>query len=82
MKTLNVMIGLFMILLIVPIVLASTEFGNVIKGGGKILITDVDVKVGSKTDKNMDFGETIKHESRPDECVKFTIEATINCTNA
>ena len=82
MKTLNVMIGLFMILLIVPIVLASTEFGNVIKGGGKLLITDVDVKVGSKTDKNMDFGETIKHEARPGDTVKFTIEATNNFTNA
>ena len=82
MKTLNVMIGLFMVLLIVPMVLASTEFGNVIKGGGKLLITDVDVKVGSKTDKNMDFGEKIKEEARPGDTVKFTIEAENNFTDA
>ena len=82
MKTLNVMIGLFMVLLIVPFVLGANEFGNVIKGGGKLLITDVDVKVGSKTDKNMDFGDTIKHEARPGDTVKFTIEAKNNFTDA
>jgi|TARA_B100001971_G_scaffold102152_1_gene94138 hypothetical protein len=81
MKILNVMIGLFMVLLIVPIVLGSTEFGNVIKGGGKLIITDVDVKVGSKTDKNMDFGDKIKEEAKPGDTVKFTIQAENNFTD-
>lgn len=81
MKILNVMIGLFLILLMVPVVLAINEFGNVIEGG-KLLITDMDVKVGSKTDKNMDFGDRIKHEAKPGDVVKFTIEAENNFTNA
>jgi len=72
MKTLNVMIGLFLILLIVPMVLAINENGRITKGS-KLLITDVDVKVGSKSDKNMDFGETIKHEAKPGDKVEFSI---------
>ena len=75
------MIGLFLVLLIVPIVLGANEDGNVITGGGKLLITDVDVKVGSKTHKNMDFNEMIKEEAKPGDVVKFTIEATNNFTN-
>jgi hypothetical protein len=80
MKTLSVIIGLFLVLLIVPTVLADNEFGKVIKGG-KLLITDVDVRVGSKTDKNMDFGDKIKHEAQPGDVVKFIIEAKNNFTS-
>jgi len=80
MKILNAMIGLFLILLMVPAVLADNEFGNVIEGG-KLLITDMDVKVGSKTDKNMDFGDKIREEARPGDAVKFTIEAKNNFTS-
>tara|TARA_Y100000310_G_C20606780_1_gene775900 strand:+ start:198 stop:1262 length:1065 start_codon:yes stop_codon:yes gene_type:complete len=81
MKISNVILGLFMVLLMVPMVLGSTEFGNVIKGGGKLLITDVDAKVGSKTDKNLDFGDMIKEEVKPGDTVKFTIEAENNFTD-
>jgi|TARA_B100001964_G_C14224316_1_gene596880 predicted nucleotidyltransferase len=81
MKTLNIILGLFLVLLMVPIVLAVNEFGNVITGG-KLLITDMDVKVGSKTDKNMDFGDKIKEEARPGSVVKFMIEGENNFTDA
>jgi len=80
-KTFAVILGLFLILLIVPMVLGINEFGKVTKGS-KLLITDVDVKIGSKSDKNMDFGDTIKHEAKPGDTVKFKIEAKNNFTNA
>lgn len=82
-KTLSIMIGLFLVLLAVPMVLAENEFGNIIKCGdcnGTLIITDVDVKVGSKTDKNMDFGDKIKEEAKPGDSVKFTIEVENNFT--
>ena len=72
-----------MVLLIVPIAMALNEDGLITgtSNGGKLLITDVDVKVGSKTHKNMDYDEKIKEEARPGDTVKFTIEATNNFTN-
>src|SRR3989338_2467527 len=76
----SVVIGLFLILLMVPIVLAQTEFGRVTKGS-KLLINDVDVKVGSKTHKNIDFGEKIKEEAKPGDNVQFKIQATNNFTD-
>ena len=57
-KTLNILLGLILALAIVPVAMAQTEFGNVISGG-KLLVTDVDAKVGSKTSKNLDFGDKI-----------------------
>lgn len=77
----SVMIGLFLILLMIPVVLAANEFGRVTKGS-KLLITDVDVKVGSKTHKNIDFGEKIKEEAKPGDTVQFKIQATNNFTDA
>jgi len=80
MKILSVIVGL-MILLIVPLVLALNEDGLIIKGG-KLLITDVDVKVGGKSDKNLDFGESIKHEAKPGDTVEFQIESKNDFTSA
>ncbi len=77
----SVMVGLVLILLIVPIVMAANEDGKVIKGGGKLLITDVDVKVGSKTHKNLDFGDKIKEEAKPGDTVQFKIQALNNFTD-
>jgi len=82
MNKLSIVLGLFIVLLIVPIVLSVNEDGKVTKGGGKLLITDVDVKVSSKTDKNMDYDDKIKHEARPGDRVQFKIEAKNNFTNA
>jgi hypothetical protein len=78
---LNKILGLFLVLALIPMVFAANEDGNVITGG-KLLITDVDVKVNSKTDKNMDFGDKIKEEARPGSTVEFSIEVTNNFTNA
>ncbi|MBI2523179.1 hypothetical protein HYW19_02200 [Candidatus Woesearchaeota archaeon] len=77
----SVMVGLFLILLIVPVVLAANEFGRVTQGS-KLLITDVDVKVGSKTHKNLDFGDKIKEEAKPGDNVQFKIQALNNFTDA
>ena len=70
-----------MVLLIVPIVMAINEDGKITEGS-KLLITDVDVKVGGKNDNNLDFGDTIKREAKPGDIVKFTIEVKNNFTNA
>ncbi|MBW2977019.1 hypothetical protein KY347_06250 [Candidatus Woesearchaeota archaeon] len=78
-KILSVMVGLILALAMVPMVIADTEFGNVIEGG-KLLITDMDVKVGSKTDKNLGFGDTISEEAKPGDIVQFSIEVTNNFT--
>src|SRR3989338_11126 len=80
MKNSTIMVGLVLILLMIPVVLAANEFGRVTKGG-KLLITDVDVKVGSKTHKNIDFGEKIKEEAKPGDNVQFKIQATNNFTD-
>ena len=80
MKT-SAWVGLFLILLIIPVVLAANENGR-ITNGSKLLITDVDVKVGSKTHKNIDFAEKIKEEAKPGDNVQFKIQATNNFTDA
>ncbi|MFH0867687.1 MAG: hypothetical protein V1831_00060 [Candidatus Woesearchaeota archaeon] len=80
MKILSVIIGLFLVLAMVPMVLSANENGNIISGG-KLIITDMDVKVGSKTDKNMDFGDNIRYEAKPGDKVQFQIEFKNNFTN-
>jgi len=70
-----------LVLALIPMVLGANEDGNIITGG-KLLITDMDVKVDSKTDKNMDFGDRIKHEAQPGSTVEFKLEITNNFTNA
>ena len=79
MKILSVLFGL-LILLMIPLVLGANEDGKVIKGG-KLLITDVDVKVNGKSDKNMDFGDSIKHEAKPGDTIQFQIETKNNFTS-
>lgn len=44
--------------------------------------SDVDVKVGSKTDKNLRNGETISEEAEPGDTVEFRIEIKSNFTSA
>lgn len=80
MKILSVLLCL-LVLLMVPLVLGANEDGKVIKGG-KLLITDVDVKVDGKSDKNLDFGDSIKHEAEPGDTVQFQIETKNNFTSA
>ena len=87
MKTLNVILGLFLALLMVPAVFAAGEVnvGKCTDTTGKnckLLITDVDVKVDSKSDKNMEYGDAISEEAKPGSKVKFSIELFNNFTDA
>jgi len=76
-KKLSFIVGLFLVLAMVPMVLGADEDGKIITGG-KLLITDMDVKVGSSTAKNLDFGDKIKYEAKPGDIVKFQIELKNN----
>jgi hypothetical protein len=79
MNALKVIFGLIMVFLLAVSVSGVNEFGKVTQGG-KLLITDVDVKVGSKSDKNMDYGDRIKNEAKPGDKVSFSIEIKNNFT--
>jgi hypothetical protein len=79
MNVLKIIFGLIMVFLLAVSVSAVDEFGKVTKGS-KLLITDVDVKVGSKSDKNMDYGDRIKNEAKPGDKVSFSIEVKNNFT--
>lgn len=47
-----------------------------------LIFSDVDVKVGSKTDKNLINGETISDEAEPGDVVEFRVEVKNNYTSA
>ena len=47
-----------------------------------LIFSDVDVKVGSKTDKNLVNGETISDEAEPGDAVEFRVEVKNNYTSA
>jgi len=48
----------------------------------KLIFSDVDVKVGSQTSKNLDDGDTINDEAEPGDAVEFRVEVKNNFTNA
>lgn len=50
--------------------------------GSKLIFSDVDVKVGSKTSKNLDDGDTIDDEAEPGDTVEFRVEVQNNFTRA
>ena len=50
--------------------------------GSKLIFSDVDVKVGSKTSKNLNDGETIDDEADPGDAVEFRVEMKNNFTSA
>ncbi len=47
----------------------------------RILFSDIDVKVGSKTDKNLRDGERVSEEAKPGDTVEFRIEVKSNFTS-
>ncbi|MBI2558234.1 hypothetical protein HYW20_02840 [Candidatus Woesearchaeota archaeon] len=49
--------------------------------GSKLFFSDVDVKVGGRTSKNLDDGETIDDDAEPGDSVEFKIEVKNNFTN-
>jgi len=48
----------------------------------KLVFTDVDVKVGGRTDKNLDDGDRIDREAAPGDTVEFRIKVENNFTSA
>ncbi|MAH33239.1 hypothetical protein CL615_02505 [archaeon] len=80
-RNISILFGI-LILLMAPFALGANEDGKVTSTNGKLLITDVDVKVGSKSDKNLDYGDKIKNEAKPGDKVEFSIEVKNNFTDA
>lgn len=86
MKKLNFILGLVLAVLMVPMALAAEEVnvGKCTDTTGKnckLFITDVDVKVDSKSDKNLGDGDTISEEAKPGSKVKFSLELYNNFTD-
>lgn len=71
---------LILLILIIPSVIAGNEYGK-ITSGGKLLITDVDVKVDDLTSRNLEYGDEINRIANPNSIIKFTIEAKNNHTD-
>ncbi|MBI2659355.1 hypothetical protein HYX05_04640 [Candidatus Woesearchaeota archaeon] len=63
--------------LIVFVFLMSTAYAQ-----SKLIFSDIDVKVGSRTSKNLDDGDTINDEADPGDAVEFRVEVKNNFTNA
>lgn len=80
-KALSMIIGLILAVFLVPNVLAQEENVGVCVTGCKLFITDVDVKVGSKSDKNLEDGDSISDEAVPGDRVQFTIKVYNNFTD-
>ncbi len=68
----------FLLCLIVFTVLMSVAYA----AGSRLTFSDVDVKVGSKTSKNLDDGDTIDDEADPGDAVEFRVEVRNNFTSA
>ena len=68
----------FLLCLIVFAVIMSVAYA----AGSRLTFSDVDVKVGSKTSKNLDDGDTIDDEAEPGDTVEFRVEVQNNFTNA
>ncbi|MBI2208617.1 hypothetical protein HYU50_03910 [Candidatus Woesearchaeota archaeon] len=80
-KALSILIGLVLAVFLAPNVFAQEENFGVCVTGCKLFITDVDVKVGSKTDKNLQDGESISDEAAPGDTVQFSIKVYNNFTD-
>jgi hypothetical protein len=72
-KTKTLFIGLFVFMLVI-----STAYA----AGSKLVFSDVDVKVGSDTSRNLKDGDSIDDEAKPGDTVEFRIELRNNFTNA
>lgn len=55
-------------------------FMNVAYAQTRLLFSDVDVKVGGKSDNNMQNGESISQEAQPEDKVEFKVEVKNNFT--
>jgi len=73
----KIRIKLLLICLVVFVLLMSAAYAQ-----SKLIFSDVDVKVGSQTSKNLDDGDTINDEAEPGDAVEFRVEVKNNFTNA
>ena len=64
--------------IVMLIFLMSTAYA----AGSKLYFSDVDVKVGSKSSKNLQNGETIDDEAKPGDTVEVKVELKNNFTNS
>ena len=69
----SMFVAIVMLMLLINIAYATRQ---------ALLFSDVDVKVGSKSDKNVNDGETISEEAKPGDTVEFRIEVKNNYTSA
>ncbi len=69
---------LFLISIVMLIFVTSVAYAS----RQALEFSDVDVKVGSKTDKNLRNGETISDEAEPGDAVEFRVEVKNNYTSA
>lgn len=65
--------------MLLPMVLASNEFGK-ITSGGDLLITDFDMKIGGLSSRNLDYGDTITRVANPNTQIEFDVEVKNNNT--
>ena len=68
----------FLLGLVMFIVLMSSAYA----ARQALSFSDVDVKVGSKTSKNLQNGETIDEEAQPGDAIEFRVEVKNNFTSA
>lgn len=80
-KELSIIIGLILALFVVPGALAQDDNVGDCVTGCKLFITDVDVKVGSKSDKNLEDGDSISDEAAPGDTVQFKVKLYNNFTD-
>lgn len=68
-------------LLLLSIVIFVFLMSVAYAAGSKLFFSDVDVKVGGRTSKNLDDGETIDDDAEPGDSVEFKVEVKNNFTN-
>ena len=64
--------------IVIFVILLNTAYA----AGSKLIFSDVDVKVGGKTSKNLNDGDTIDDEAEPGDTIEFRVEMRNNFTDA
>src|SRR3989344_2487672 len=72
----KLLITSFLMILALALTVNAQPPLNMSDNSTKLQITDLDVKVGSKTDKGLNDGATIGDEAMPGDSVEFKIELT------
>jgi len=81
-KALSIIIGLIFAMFLAPTALAQEQNVGVCVTGCDLFITDVDIKVGSKSDKNLNNGDSISDEAAPGDTIEFSVKVYNNFTDA